>query len=305
MPRSPLAAALLSGMSSAAVPDHAEQNSAADRPDLEALLEAAIAECRATWPAIHIDALAFCSYVGQRLPRDGDVKAALAAASLSDLYLAYGCVLGDPAAVSALDSELIRRIVLLPFGSVPKVRDAEELAQRLRVRVLVGDAEQPPRIASYTGRGPLNAWLRVAAARLAVDLHRAETNPAPVNWSMLTGPIDQELLYLKQTHADLFGTALDGALGALSKRARTVLRLHFLEGVPVTQLATSYAVSPRSVQRWIVNAQTEVIDQIRATLGTSLELTGSQLESLIGAMQTELVIALRDFFQTRDKNGNG
>jgi RNA polymerase sigma-70 factor (ECF subfamily) len=183
---------------------------------------------------------------------------------------------------------------------VPRVRDAEELAQRLRVRLLVAEAGQPPRIASYTGRGPLNAWLRVAAARLAVDQHRAEVSDSPPTWAVLSGPVDQELLYLKQTHADLFGAALETGLMALSKRARTVLRLHFLQGVPIAQIATSYSVSPRSVQRWIVAAQTEVIDQLRSVLASNLEITGSQLESLMGAMETELVIALRQFFNEKE-----
>ena len=61
-----------------------------------------------------------------------------------------------------------------------------------------------------------------------------------------------------------------------------------------------YDGSPRSVQRWIVAAQTEVIDQLRSTLGSRLEITGSQLESLMGAMETELVIALRQFFKEKD-----
>jgi RNA polymerase sigma-70 factor (ECF subfamily) len=300
MPRLPLTAALLSNMTSgAASAAEPEAVSTEDDPALEAQLQTALAECRTAWPDIAVEALAFMRYLGERLPRDSDWKAALTTVSLTDLYLACGCALGDPVSVAALDTHFIRRIALAPFGSVPKVHDAQELAQRLRIRVLVGDTEQPPRIASYTGRGPLNAWLRVAAARLAVDLHRAEASPAPPNWAMLTGPIDQELLYLKQTHADLFGAALDEALRGLGKRTRTVLRLHFLEGVPVVQIATSYNVSARSVQRWIVTAQTEVIDQMRSTLGTSLELTGSQLESLIGQMQTELMIALRQFFSDK------
>jgi RNA polymerase sigma-70 factor, ECF subfamily len=288
MTREPLAEAFLSALTFEAAFDDAE---------VERLLQAALAECRSAWPEITLDPKQFAGYLGQRMAPDSSLQTALSASSIPDLYLACGCVAGDAAAVAALDSTYIRRVVAAPFGSVPRVRDAEELAQRLRVRLLVAEAGQAPRIASYTGRGPLNAWLRVAAARLAVDQHRAEVSDSPPTWAVLSGPVDQELLYLKQTHADLFGAALEAGLLSLSKRARTVLRLHFLEGVPVAQIATSYSVSPRSVQRWIVAAQTEVIDQLRSTLGSRLEITGSQLESLMGAMETELVIALRQFFK--------
>jgi len=288
MTREPLAEAFLSALTFEAAFDDAE---------VERLLEAALAECLSAWPEITLDPKQFASYLGQRMAPDTSLQSALSASSIPDLYLACGCVVGDAAAVAALDATYIRRVVAAPFGSVPRVRDAEELAQRLRVRLLVAEAGQAPRIASYTGRGPLSAWLRVAAARLAVDQHRAEVSDSPPTWAVLSGPVDQELLYLKQTHADLFGAALEAGLLSLSKRARTVLRLHFLEGVPVAQIATSYSVSPRSVQRWIVAAQTEVIDQLRSTLGSRLEITGSQLESLMGAMETELVIALRQFFK--------
>ena len=291
MTREPLAEAFLSALTF---------DAACDQAEVERLLDTALADCHSAWPEITLDPKHFAVYLAARVSPESNLQAALSASSVADLYLACGCVAGDPAAVAALDSTYIRRVVTAPFGSVPRVRDAEELAQRLRVRLLVAEAGQPPRIASYTGRGPLSAWLRVAAARLAVDQHRAEASDAPPTWAVLSGPVDQELLYLKQTHADLFGAALEAGLLSLSKRARTVLRLHFLEGVPVAQIATSYSVSPRSVQRWIVAAQTEVIDQLRSTLATSLELTGSQLESLMGAMETELVIALRQFFNEKE-----
>jgi RNA polymerase sigma-70 factor (ECF subfamily) len=291
MTREPLAEAFLSALTFEAAYDEAE---------VERLLQAALEECHGAWPEITLDPKHFAGYLAQRVAPESTVQAALSASSVPDLYLACGCVAGDPAAVAGLDATYIRRVVATPFGSVPRVRDAEELAQRLRVRLLVAEAGQAPRIASYTGRGPLSAWLRVAAARLAVDQHRAEVSDSPPTWAVLSGPVDQELLYLKQTHADLFSAALEAGLLSLSKRARTVLRLHFLEGVPVVQIATSYSVSPRSVQRWIVAAQTEVIDQLRSTLASRLEITGSQLESLMGAMETELVIALRQFFKEQD-----
>jgi len=265
-------------------------------PALESVLLELLGDCRSAWPGVGLEPADFMRYLAERLAPAQDLRIALTATSVTDLYLACACALGDPQAVAALDSTYIKRIASASFGAVPRVRDAEELAQRLRVRLLVGEAEQPPRLASYSGRGPLSAWLRVAAARLAVDLHRAETAEVPPTWVLRALPVDQELLYLKQAHAELFAATLEAALDALTKRSRTVLRLHFLEGVPITQISTSYSVSARSVQRWIVAAQTEVVEYLRSALAAQLELSSSQLESLIGVMETELVIALRQFF---------
>ena len=50
---------------------------------------------------------------------------------------------------------------------------AEEVLQALRAHVLVGDA---PKLADYDGRGPLAAWVRVAAVRAASNVSSQESS---------------------------------------------------------------------------------------------------------------------------------
>ena len=49
----------------------------------------------------------------------------------------------------------------------------DEVRQVLRTKLLVGDGA-PPKIADYSGRGPLDGWVRAAAVRAAIDLKRRE-----------------------------------------------------------------------------------------------------------------------------------
>src|SRR5688572_18506791 len=76
---------------------------------------------------------------------------------LMDLCLACACVAGDPKALAALDRELVtcsaRAIRQVGGGRV----DADEVAQRLRVRLFVGEQ---PAVTDYGGKGPLLGWLR-------------------------------------------------------------------------------------------------------------------------------------------------
>ena len=90
-----------------------------------------------------------------------------------DFWIASAAALGNNVAIRFLDEALfdlgaaVRRIG-------PTAEFQNELKQRVRVRLLVAEAGEVPRIAKYSGRGPLRAWLRVTATRVALDMRRAE-----------------------------------------------------------------------------------------------------------------------------------
>ena len=49
---------------------------------------------------------------------------------------------------------------------------ADEIAQELRIKLLVAEPGQSPRVARYAARGPLRSWVQVAAIRAACDRKR-------------------------------------------------------------------------------------------------------------------------------------
>ena len=50
----------------------------------------------------------------------------------------------------------------------------DEVKQRLAVRLLVAEGGRRPALAEYGGRGSLDAWLRISATRVALELGRGE-----------------------------------------------------------------------------------------------------------------------------------
>jgi hypothetical protein len=95
---------------------------------------------------------------------------AATSAHLGDVVLAFGCSRGDAAALRILERDSFHpgHESLLP----PRHRaDAPEVLQLLRHRLLVPDEDGRVRIGEYSGRGALRAWLRVAAVRVALNLH--------------------------------------------------------------------------------------------------------------------------------------
>jgi RNA polymerase sigma-70 factor len=108
------------------------------------------------------------------------MHAALRALHGSDLYLCCGCALGELAALHAFEEKMIpvAKKALERTGTTKEVCD--DVLQQLRMRRFVPDAEGTARIHSYSGRGPLPSWLRVAVVRLMLNLKQSEQRYVPV-----------------------------------------------------------------------------------------------------------------------------
>jgi RNA polymerase sigma-70 factor (ECF subfamily) len=262
--------------------------------ELHAILERLVDASRAAWPDLQIEAEEFVQYLAARVAPDQPIRDALDSLHVTDLYLACGCATGNSKAIAALDARYIAKSV--PSRPSRGTGDGEEIAQRLRVRTLVGDGLRPPRIASYSGRGPLGKWIRIAATRLAADLHRLAAPTLDAAWDGGAIASDAERSYVIQRYGGEFASALESALSQLTRRARRLLRLHFLEEVSVAQIAESHGVSPRTIQRRLAAAQKQIIANLRAILEPRLKLSSAQLEGLLPDIESELVVVLTRFF---------
>jgi len=173
--------------------------------------------------------------------------------------------------------------------------------QGLRVRLLVSEGGGPPRIAGYSGRGPLAGWVRMAATRLGLDLRRRERPDArdQDEQSIEAREDDAELQYLKTRYAAELSEALQSTLAALSARTANVLRLHYQEGMTVDAIGTMYRVSGRTVQRWLAEARRTILTETRRLLSVRLGLTDSRLDSLIGLVRSRLDISLSQYLLPR------
>jgi RNA polymerase sigma-70 factor (ECF subfamily) len=264
-------------------------------PDLESTLQRLLTQARTAWPDLSVPDDAFMQHLAECLRAETDPIEALGAVHASDLYLALACARGEAVAlqifeehfVAGLSSYLARREALPAF--------ADEVKQALRERILLGAARVLPRIAGYNGQGPLIAWLRIAAVRLASNIRREtavrqqlETSAEEV-WPILRSPVvDPELAHLKTKYSADLNAALHATLASLGKRERMVLRLHYLEGMNATSIATLCDVSQRTVERWLVGARTRIVKRTRELLGARLHIEPSQLDTLVGLVQSQL-----------------
>jgi RNA polymerase sigma-70 factor, ECF subfamily len=263
--------------------------------ELTALLAERTARARAAWPSIALDDERFERAVAARLG-DAPTADALAALHADDLWLACACADGDPAALAAFEvhcGPTIERAIAT--AGIPPAERAD-LVQVVRQRLLVAPADGPPRIASYSARGSLVAWVRVVATREAMRaLPRTARELAAEDDELarVVAPSDDpELGYLKRLYREELKQALAAAVDALDDRDRLLLRQHLLDRVGIDQLAAQHAVHRATVARWIEAAREAVVAATQRELLRRLRLTRSELASVLHLIRSDLDVSL-------------
>jgi len=155
-----------------------------------------------------------------------------------------------------------------------------------------GDA----RIVEYAGRAPLRKWLHVCVRRAGLDFARARGREvAPASDEQLVADLQAgslDLEYVKRTYGDVFHDAFTAALAGLDKRERNVLRHHLVHGLKVEEVAGMYRVSRRTVTRWIAGAREQMLQTIRDTVQTRLQIPEAELTSFLRVVRSRFDVDL-------------
>jgi RNA polymerase sigma-70 factor (ECF subfamily) len=217
---------------------------------------------------------------------------------VEDLFLARACLDRDAAALRIFEATYVAQVRSYVARFSFAASDVAEVEQLMRVRLLAGPS---PKLALYTGAGPLARWVRVAAVRVAVNFIASRPErPAP-EVSPEDAPAadlphaEEELVDLLMTarHRDLVREALGEALASLAEQEKTVLRMHLLDGVAVENIARAFAVHRATIARWLGNILARVADVMNARLSLQLGATAPQVRSLFRGLRFDLDGAAR------------
>lgn len=209
-----------------------------------------------------------------------------------ELFLACACLSGDEAALAAFEQQFIAKIDKAVEGVDPSPSFIDEVRQRVRERLLVGAT---PKLNEYSGAGSLQAWTRTVALRLALNLKRDTAREVQDEGLMEALPLrgrDLELDYVRAQHREDFAAAFREALGALEGRSRNVLRLSYVDRLSIDQIGTMYGTHRATAARWLNAAREELMKETRSRLAQKLKLTQSDLNSLLGALQSNFEISI-------------
>jgi RNA polymerase sigma-70 factor (ECF subfamily) len=247
---------------------------------------------RRAWPGVEITREQFAAHLAAV---DG-VTSAFAA----DLYLAAACIARDTTALACFDRDVLPSAKHAIVAIESAAGFVDEAMQRLRASLLVGD-DGAPRLARYSGRGPLRAWVGIAGARTALMMLRSQKRAREVpidddeRWAealALISTSDPELELLKRQYADAFAAALRDAVTALEPRARTVLRMSFVDALSIDDIGAVYAVHRATAARWIQRACDDVFEETRRLLAERLALSSTELDRMTALVRSQLDVSL-------------
>jgi RNA polymerase sigma-70 factor (ECF subfamily) len=252
--------------------------------------EQAFALGKKTWPGIKLELEVFRAHCERVLGPSPEWEWTRFAA---ELYLCCACAQGDPEATRVLESEVLPQVVkaISRIDSDPQF--VEEALQTLRDKLLVGPRAK---INDYAARGPLIAWLSVAAARVALDAIRsrkarrihpgdlperlAQTDSSPLNH------------IVKSRYADSFQRALKNAISALPSRDRNLLRLQLVGRCSIDQLGRMYLVHRATAARWLESARNRVFESVREQMKSEHRLTDGEFDSIARGVRSQLDLSI-------------
>jgi RNA polymerase sigma-70 factor (ECF subfamily) len=210
----------------------------------------------------------------------------------ADVHLALACIAGSAAAHARLDGRLRRVTPQALTGIRLGGASAEDVLQDVRAKLLVAG-----KIASYAGRGPLDGWLRVTVARAALSVVRSQTaapeTDEPAALAAVAGAHDPELEALRARAAPVLERAIADALEALADEDKTLLKLHFVDGLTIDDLAAIHSLHRATMARRIARARTAVFEDARTRAIASLGGGEAEFESLVGVVLSALDVTLR------------
>lgn len=244
------------------------------------------------FPGVRVDPNPFARFLARLTP---------SVACLPDVFLAFACSVGDVRALGYFDTLFLSRVraAVAPFDA--SMAFADEVAQTLRARMLVGP---PPLIATYQGKGSLNGWVLVAATRLAIDFVRERRRWVGTSGSedsvfeALVAPIDTEREVLRARHGEALREAIRAAFESISSRERAVLKFHVLDGASIDTIARVYSIHRATAARWIQGVNATLRERTLARLSSALALGASEANSLLHTLFSEADVSLRRHLST-------
>jgi RNA polymerase sigma-70 factor (ECF subfamily) len=227
-----------------------------------------------------------------------------------DLELAFACALGNDAALREFEARYAREIPAALSRLRADAATIDEVHQLVREKLFVARPGATPKIADYTGKGSLLAWLRAVVVRTALDQKRKQarapgsptasgsTDDDPL-MAVTSASDDPELEHVRARYQGPFKQAFADALGALEPEDRNVLRLFVVDGLNIEKIGALYGVHRSTVARWIAHARESLVAETRRLLSERLHVDTQEFESLTRLCRSRLDLSLHRVLGTK------
>ena len=270
-------------------------------PDLDRRLWTIVAEGRAAWPDLPVDATAVVAFIGRQVTEDAGAES-LDGLRPADLYLACACATGMTAAINAFDRDYMKEVDIALARMRMTSSRVSDVKQLVRQRLFVGGGTaglptSPGKIAEYGGRGDLRRWVRSVAVRTCLNDLRKGKREILVDDDHLiaqhaVSTDDPEVEYMKKTYSTEFKAAFSASLAQLGAREQTLLRYHHVDGLNIDEIGAIYRVHRVTAFRWLEKAKELLVRSTLDTLRNKLKLPASELESVLRMIRSQIHLSI-------------
>lgn len=248
------------------------------------------AEAAAAWPGVVVEPAVLIAALAGKLA--GDDPPPLTSAAATELYLALACARGDEAAIAAFDRGYLAVVPQALASMKLAAATVEDVRSAVRDKLLLAEGDRPPRVVEYAGRGRLRGLVQVTATRTAIDRLRLEEREAELPARELAAPTDVAMSLIKAQYRAAFSDGFAHAVAAASRRDRNLLRLHFLGGVTLEQLAQMYGVHRATIVRWLAAAREGVFGATRAYVAGKLAAPEDELDEMFDLVNSRIELSV-------------
>jgi RNA polymerase sigma-70 factor (ECF subfamily) len=190
---------------------------------------------------------------------------------VSELVLARGCAAGNERAWEEFLSRYREKIYAIAGYIAKPSSVARELADTLYADLYgtgAGEGQRVSKLASYSGRGSLEGWLRTVLAQQYVNRYRREYRLVSLDeqaeaGSQFVSPSAPPTVAIDQR----LELAIDGALAASSAEERFLLAAYYLDGRTLFEIGELLAVHESTISRRLEKLAKELRKRILANLG--------------------------------------
>jgi RNA polymerase sigma-70 factor, ECF subfamily len=200
----------------------------------------------------------------------GDARIFLLTLRVEELALARACAAGSNSAWELFLTRYREKLYQSALRIAREDSSARDLADSLYAELYgttVRDGERISKLASFTGRGSLEGWLRTVLAQEFVNRYRRTKRLVSLDEESEDGAqfAAPELEPVPSADTRL-GSATDAALAALSSEDRMVLAAYYLDGRTLAEIARMLGVHESTISRKVDKLAKSLRKKILAAL---------------------------------------
>ncbi|MBP6843014.1 MAG: sigma-70 family RNA polymerase sigma factor [Kofleriaceae bacterium] len=208
---------------------------------------------------------------------------------VADLYLAWACARGAPRALAAFhDAYDAMLVTTLQRYAVAH----DELLQQIWIKLFVAQDGVPGRIARYAGTGPLAAWLRTFAVRMALDAQARARRDDPVDEPVALDPRGPAAALDRGRHGATIRAVIEACLATLPRHDRMVFKLHVIDGLSLDQVAALVGRHRSSLHRTVERVRARLGADVPRRLAAELAAPSAEVAELVAEFWSQLSLSV-------------